>query len=191
MGSLGGSSWNAPQLPLETIMLTLVSPTVSPDNTNVNANSLFRTGISTQLAPQIAMAIWGVTWNIGLGAHSTPVDKLEDVIGVLTEDIGGTNAGDELNDPRTLAVAGTQREEHTGTAVGEIANDTALLWPAVYNPPIWTIAQQLNLIGSIIEITVTAAVARTIFCEIFYTLSPISTAFSTKLIQRLNLSTQP
>ncbi len=192
MGNIGGTSWHAhPGIPFEAIMFHLQTDTITPDNTGLTANATFRTGISTQLAPQVAMAIHAIRWNIAMTAHGTPEDQVDQVIALLSEDISATSAAAELTDPRTLAVAGTQHVEHTATAVGELAQLSSYLWAGEFSPPIWTIAQQLRLMGEIVEQASTTASGWDIHINIAYSLHPISDTLRNDLIQRLNLATQP
>ncbi len=190
-GTINGSSWHSSHLPMQSVMLQLQSPTVTITDADLDVNSLFNTGISTQLSPSVAMAIHGIRWNFALSTYVTPGDFINQIIALITEDVGATDAGAELTDPRTLAEAGTQSDESTATAVGESHSHSSVFFGAEFDPPIWTVAQRLNLVAIGIEQAGGAMPEWDIHAKIAYTVEPVDTQMSTRLVQRLNLATQP
>lgn len=172
-------------------MNQLQSPTLALTNASLVDNTLFNTGLATQLAPPFAMAIHAIRWNISIGQPTEAQDSQDNVIVVLSEDVGGTIASDELTDPRTLAEAGTEWIQQAVTAVGALYLSRSLLWTARFDPPIWTIAQRLNIIGQIVETVATSAPDATVHMKLFYTIEPVDQKQMSELVQRLNLATQP
>jgi len=191
MGSIGGSEWTAPGIPFTSVMNQLQSPTVAVSDGTLVANTLFNTGLATQLSPQFAMAIHAIRWNFftfNLGA----TQSLEDAfLGTISEDVGATTAASELTDPRTLAEAGQEYTSITITAVGEQYQHSQMLWTAKYSPPIWTIAQRLNILGQISEGGAGTSPAVDIHAKLYYTIEEIDDQMMRNLVQRLNLATQP
>lgn len=181
----------APGLDIEEIINSLQSPTVQVSNGTLINNSLFNTGISTQLTPTIAMGIVGIRWNIFQFNNTVSQNAENAFFGMISEDVGATDVGAELTDPRTLATAGKQENQLSLTAVGEQLIPQAMLWTAKFWPPLWTVAQRLNILGGIIELGAGTAPTVDIHAKLLYILRPISQEFSTKLVQRLNLATQP
>lgn len=172
-----------------TIELILQSPTVTPTDAAPNDNETFRTGISTQLSPQIAMAIHQIDVNIIYKA-AMPPESYAVVSVALTEDLSATDAANELIDPRTLFIAGKQVITRLTTS-GRSQQIIDLLKEHKLDPPIWTIAQQLNIIGSLQEIVAAAYPQFDVWLRMHYTLHPISVVNLQALMQRLNLSPQP
>ena len=191
MGAIGGSEWNAPGLLTTRLMNQLQSPTISLSDGTLTANSLFNTGLATQLSPQFAMAIHAIRWNLDISSPTAAQDMEDTIITVLTEDSGATSAAAELTDARTLAEAGIKYAQANQSSVGEQILVFDSLWTAKFAPPIWTIAQRLNIVGDIIEAGGGTAPDLSIHCKLYYTVEQIDETFSRELVQRLNLSVQP
>lgn len=190
---IGGTEWSTKVLEMTKVMNQLQSPTLNLTNAALTAASTFRTGLSTQLSPPVAMAIHAIRWNFFIkntGAAAF-ADQADAIVGVLSEDVGATSASAELTDPRTLAEAGIAYRAILETAVGGMINIIPLLWSAKFDPPIWTIAQNLRILGEITEEIATSAASVDVHLKIHYTVEPVSQAMLTSLIQRLNLAVQP
>lgn len=189
---IGGTTWHTKVLAATKVMAQLQSPTLALTDAALTAASTFRTGLSTQLSPIVAMAIHAIRWNFFFRAVPAAfVDQADAIIGILSEDIGATSASAELTDPRTLAEAGIAERGILETAVGGQLTTVPLLWTAEFDPPIWSIAQNLRILGEIVEAVGTVGPSVDIHCKIHYTVEPIDQSMMTMLVQRLNLAVQP
>jgi len=180
-----------PNIPNTTIMNQLQSPTVTVSDGTLQANTLFNTGLATQLSPQFAMAIYAIRWNFFMSAPTLNQNVEDAILGTISEDVAATVAADELTDPRTLAESGVAFDQHVSTNVGAEQFQQSMLWTSKFNPPIWTVAQRLNIIGEIVEAGAGTAPTYQIHGKIYYTVETISDEQLRKLVQRLNLATQP
>lgn len=172
-----------------TIELHLQTSTVTVTNAALLANSVFRTGISTQLSPTIAMAIHQIDENI-TPKGAFPTGQMDNIVWVLSEDLSATDASGELTDPRTLIIGGRTYIQQITTTGQSIAIEDLIKYIKL-DPPIWTIAQQLNLLCAMVEHVAVSSPDWDIHLRLHYTLHPISAINLQALMQRLNLSPQP
>ena len=190
MGVLGGDEWDTPQLPEGTVMINLQTPTVSPA-AGAGANSNFRTGLATQVSSNLVLAIHAIRWNFFIQRRVDYEDVSDFYVGIVSEDVGATIAANELTDPRTLAEAGLGRQTILATAVGGADSIYNVFSSAEFDPPIYTIAQQLNILAEIVENGTATSPSCDIHVKIAYTVEPVSQGLINQLQQRLNLATQP
>jgi len=185
MGDMGGDSWNAPNLPIGTIMQQIQSPTVTVV-AGASANANFRTGLATGLATgQFALAIHSIRWNI----FPTFLATTSDITGIsmfaqISENL--TQTAVTLTDPRSLSVEGVGFSSIVETGVGIVSREFQFLKTEDFVPAILTVAQSLNIVG-----TSSATIGFDAHCNIKYTLQQITDETQRNLIQRISLATQP
>lgn len=167
----------------------LQSPTLTVTSAAPTQNSVFRTGLATSLAPMTAIFIHRIIQNI------TPKGELADgevsnYVYVLSEDIGADDAGAELTDVRSLFVGGQVHYFSEATEGAAISFHPLIVYLDL-PIPIVTVAQQLNFLGSLVAHVVAAEPDVDMWLRLEYTIRAISRATQNRLIQRLNLATQP
>lgn len=153
-------------------------------------NTNFNTGVSTSLSPRQAIFIHRIVENITPKDVITK-DSMNNIVWVLSEDLSATSAGGELTDPRTLALGGRTYGTLVTTVEGGGVFSERLLQYIDFVVPIVTIAQKLNLLGSLVEQNAGGQPDFDVWLRIEYTVQNISNAMVQRLIQRLNLSPQP
>lgn len=174
----------------KTVELILLTPVVQTTPGDVDQNQTFRTGIATSLNPPIALAIHQIDTNIAIagGVMGNASNTFQEVV-ALTENLNETNATTAENDPRTLF---TDTREYTGSLSTNGA--AAVIEPNVMfrklDPPLWTIAQELNFVALLV-IAAGTALNVNLKLRIHYTLHTIDQRMTTQLLQRINLTQQP
>ncbi len=171
----------------QTVPAVIQSPILTITDAAKLQNSLFRTGIATSLNPPVGLFVHRVVESI------YPKGFIASMFGItwaLGEDLGATDAGTELTDPRTLMVGGRHYYENFTTS-GSAAWVEPIIRYYDLPVPFITIAQQLNLLGVMTEDEAGANPDVDVFLRLHYTVRPISTALMNRLLQRLNLSAQP
>ncbi len=183
-GIIGGEHWHAKSLMSGEIMYSIQSPTVSP-TAGASANTNFRTGLATQLSTNQAIAIHAIRWNIypTLGVTWADVNN-ENFQGQVTEALTQTTVS--LTEPRILAGAGSAFSSVLDTAVGGQDMFWPFLWTAEFDPPILTIAQNLNVVA-----TSSGSLAFDFHAKLMYTLVDVSEQTLNELVRRISLATQP
>lgn len=173
------SFFNKPLFRIQSASLTVT-------NADPDANNVFNTNLGA-INVQQAMVIHRM--DIQCNVQAVMVAGLVNaIVMVLTEDSSATSALTAGGGTRTLWF-GERDFQATITTTGGHSQIYDAVFRVNLDPwPIWTIAQELNWLSELAEITAGAAPDYITKIDLWYSLEPVDATLRSRLIERLNLA---